>query len=324
MRRLPEAVAAARGPGRAPTRDGASRPAPHLRPARGGGGAYRGPQGGGAPIDLATQALKAVSSDGTSIHYEVTGEGLPALFFVHGWLGSTRWWDAQRDHFAPRHRVVALDLAGHGRSGAGRTDWSVPRYADDVRAVVLAVAAPEAVLVGHSMSGPNVLEAALELPSVAGVVLVDTMKNLDEVLSAEQARPIVDLYRADLRRAVEEVLPRYLYSPSTPAEVRARLAREFLAAPPGFAATAIEPLYRHDLRDLARRVRVPVRNIVSDVQPVDPSANRRYLRDYDCVTVARVGHYPMLERPAAFNEALETCLRSIPPRRASRPPPGRT
>lgn len=275
-------------------------------------------------MDQATRGMQARSSDGTSIHYEVTGQGHPALVFVHGWLGSTRWWDAQRDHFSRRLRVVALDLAGHGRSSAGRTDWSVARYADDVRAVVRAVAAPEVVLVGHSMSGPNVLEAALELPSVVGVVLVDTMKNLDQVLTAEQARPIIDLYRADLRRAVEEVLPRYLFAPATPAPVRARLTAEFLAAPPGFAATAIEPLYRHDLGGLARRVRVPVRNIVSDVEPVDPSVNRGYFRDYDCVTVAHVGHYPMLERPIEFNEALEACLRSIASRRAPDPHPERT
>jgi pimeloyl-ACP methyl ester carboxylesterase len=259
----------------------------------------------------ATEDLETVSSDGTSIHYEVTGMGDPALVFVHGWLGSTRWWDAQRDHFAPRHRIVALDLAGHGRSGSGRTEWSIARYADDVRAVVRAVGAPRVVLVGHSMSGPNALEAALELPSVAGVVLVDTLKNLDRVLTADQARPLVDLYRSDFRRAVEEVLPRHLYAPSTPPAVRARLTAEFLAVPPERAATAIEPLYRHDVRALARQIQVPVRAIVSDVEPVDPAVNRRYFRDYDCVTVAGVGHYPMLERPVEFDAALEVCLRSI-------------
>jgi pimeloyl-ACP methyl ester carboxylesterase len=262
-------------------------------------------------MDQATRDATAVSSDGTSIHYEVTGQGDPALVFVHGWLGSTRWWDAPRDHFAPRHRVVALDLAGHGRSSAGRTDWSIARYADDVRAVVRAVAAPRVVLVGHSMSGPNALEASLELPSVEGVVLVDTLKNLDRIPSAEQAKPLIDLYRADFRRAVEEVLPEHLYSPSTPPAVRARLTAEFLAVPADFAATALEPLYRHDVRALARRVRVPVRAIVSDLEPVDPAVNRGYLRDYDCVTVAGVGHYPMLERPAEFAAALEACLRSI-------------
>lgn len=265
-------------------------------------------------MDQSTHGLDAVSSDGTSIHFECTGRGEPTLVFVHGWLGSARWWDAQREHFAPRLRVVALDLAGHGRSSAARTDWSVVRYADDVRAVVRAVDGAEVVLVGHSMSGPNVLEAALELPTVAGVVLVDTMKDLDKLLTAEQARPLIDLYRTDFRRAVEEVLPRYLFSPSTPQAVRARLTAEFLSVSPGFAAIAIEPLYRHDLRALARQVRIPVRNVVSDLEPVDPSVNRRYFRDYECVTVAQVGHYPMLERPREFNEALEACLRTIPSR----------
>jgi pimeloyl-ACP methyl ester carboxylesterase len=260
----------------------------------------------------ATYDARVLSSDGTPIHFEVAGSGRdPTLVFVHGWLGSCRWWDAQRDHFSPQLRVVALDLAGHGRSGASRTDWSITRYADDIRAVVRAVGAPRVVLIGHSMSGPNVLEAAIGSSSVIGVVLVDTMKDLDHLITLEQAQAMMDLYRADFRRAVEDVLPQYLFSPFTPEPVRARLQAEFLAAPAGFAVTAIEPLYKRDLKELAQKIRVPVRSIASDTQPVNVSVNRKYIHDYDNVTIAQVGHYPMLERPSIFNLALEQCLRAF-------------
>ena len=255
-----------------------------------------------------TRDLQVVSSDGTAIHFETTGRGTPALVFVHGWLGNLRWWDAQRDHFAQAHQVVALDLAGHGGSGASRTDWSIARYADDIRGVLDQLRADQVVLVGHSMSGPNVLAAAAGRSDVLGVVLVDTMKNLDRVLPAEQVAQMLELYRTDYRRAVEDVLPGYLYSPFTPGPVRDRIQREFLAAPQGLAVLAIEPLYRGDLQAIAAQVKVPVRAINSDVEPDDPSINRKYFRDYDTVTIAQVGHYPMLEKPAEFNHALERCL----------------
>jgi len=255
-----------------------------------------------------THDPEVFSSDGTAIHFETTGRGAPALVFVHGWLGNGRWWDAQRDQFAASYQVVTIDLAGHGGSGASRTVWSIARYADDIRAVLDDLRAAQVVLVGHSMSGPNVLAAAAGRADVIGVVLVDTMKNLDRVMPAEQVQQMLELYRTDYRRAVEDVLPNYLYSPFTPGPVRERIQREFLAAPAGLAVLAIEPLYKGDLRAIAAQVRVPVRGINSDVEPLDPSINRKYFHDYDAVAIAQVGHYPMLEKPAEFNRALEQCL----------------
>jgi pimeloyl-ACP methyl ester carboxylesterase len=252
------------------------------------------------------------SSDGTSIHFEVSGQGEVALVFVHGWLGNLRWWDAQRAHFAAKFRVVTLDLAGHGQSGTTRTAWSIAHYADDIRAVVARVGAPRVVLIGHSMSGPNVIAAARDNPAVIGIVLVDTMKNLDSSIPPEIVRQMLALYASDFRHAVEQVIPAYLYAPGTPAAVRARLQGEFLAAPADLPVRAIEPLYLDcDLQQIASSARVPVRAIHSDVEPIDAAINRKYFRDYDFVTVTGVGHYPMLEQPAKFDRALEACLRDF-------------
>jgi sigma-B regulation protein RsbQ len=261
-----------------------------------------------------THDLQVFSSDGTAIHFETTGRGAPALVFVHGWLGNLRWWDAQRDHFAARHEVVTIDLAGHGGSGTSRTDWSIARYADDICAVLDHLRAAQVILIGHSMSGPNVLAAAAGRTDVLGVVLVDTMKNLERVTPPEQVKQMLELYRTDYRRAVEDVLPGYLYSPFTPGAVRERIQREFLAAPTGLPVLAIEPLYKGDLQAIAAQVKVPVRGINSDVELIDPSINRTYFHDYDTVTISQVGHYPMLEKPADFNRALEQCITSMPTR----------
>ena len=58
-----------------------------------------------------------LSKDGTPISYEVYGAGEPTLVFVHGWSCDARYWRAQSSHFSKKHRVVILDLAGHGHSG---------------------------------------------------------------------------------------------------------------------------------------------------------------------------------------------------------------
>lgn len=251
------------------------------------------------------------SADGVEIYYEVTGQADTALVFVAGWMGNVRWWDAQRDAFSARYRIVALDLAGHGKSGRDRATWSAEAYASDILAVVRAVAAPRVVLVGHSMSGAYVTVAAPQVTGLAEVVLVDTLKNLDARLAPEQVDGMLASYRADFPAAVRTFLPGFLYAPGTPAAVRERLEREFLQATGDEAARLLEPLYRFDVREAARAVNVPVRGIDTDLHPHAPEINRRYFADYDHATIAGLGHYPMLEAPEAFSEKLRWALTAI-------------
>src|SRR5688572_22498047 len=99
----------------------------------------------------------ARSADGTDIRFEVTGVGEPTLALVHGWALDRHLWDGQVSGLAARHRVITLDLPGHGESGQ-RPSWSIAAYGQDVKAVVEAVGAKQVVLVGHSMGGLVILE----------------------------------------------------------------------------------------------------------------------------------------------------------------------
>ena len=54
------------------------------------------------------------------IHHVVRGEGAPPIVFVHGFACAQADWDAQVAHFSPRHRVVTVDLRGHGASAGTR------------------------------------------------------------------------------------------------------------------------------------------------------------------------------------------------------------
>jgi len=253
----------------------------------------------------------AVTTDQLRVHYEVTGTGDTALVFVHGWLGNARWWDAQRDFFRDRYTVVAIDLPGHGNSDKTRSSWSAAQYADDIKAVVDQLAVHDVVLVGHSMSGAWVVEAAPRIANTRAVVLIDTLKNLDQLFTREQADQLLALYRSDFRGAVENVLPQRLFSQHTPPAVRSRVQAEFLQADPRLAVQIIEPLYRMDVREAARRVTVPVRAINADFTPTNVEANHTYFRDYAVDTIAQSGHYPMLERPDELSRALDRVLAAL-------------
>jgi sigma-B regulation protein RsbQ len=254
--------------------------------------------------------MMVTSSDGTEIYIEITGSSDTALVFAHGWMGNVRWWDAQRDAFAATHQIVTLDLGNHGRSGR-RTQCSAQGYANDIAAAARASAAARIVLVGHSMAGAYALLASPDVERLAAVILVDTLKDLDATPPPEQLDSLLATYRADFPGAVADLMPRYLFTPQTPPAIVERLTREFLTVPGETAAALMEPYYRFDVREAARRVAVPVRGIGTDLHPHNLETNRAYYRDYAYVTLAGYGHYPMLEAPDAFNAELRAQLTQL-------------
>ncbi|MGI0150297.1 MAG: alpha/beta fold hydrolase [Thermoplasmata archaeon] len=140
------------------------------------------------------------STDGVDIRYEVEGRGAPAIVFVHGWSCDRTYWRAQIEHFAKSHLVVAIDLAGHGDSGPGRKDWTIEAFGADVRAVLEALDLRDAVLVGHSMGGPVIVEASRLAPDrVAALVAVDTLADVEGKMSPEELEGFLAPMRADFR-----------------------------------------------------------------------------------------------------------------------------
>ena len=114
----------------------------------------------------------------TLIHYVATGHdqppGQPPIVFVHGFGCAHDDWTAQVAQLSPRHRIVAVDLRGHGASPGDAAECSIERYGADVAEVMRALALPPAVLIGHSLGCRVVVEAALQAPSqTAGLILVD-------------------------------------------------------------------------------------------------------------------------------------------------------
>lgn len=119
------------------------------------------------------------SADGVPIAFEVAGRGNPPLVFVHGWSCDRRYWQAQLTVFSRQFETVAIDLAGHGASGLGRRQWTIDSFGADVASVVQELDLPKAILIGHSMGGDVITEAARRLPGrIAGLIWVDTYKKL--------------------------------------------------------------------------------------------------------------------------------------------------
>lgn len=250
-----------------------------------------------------------VSADGVPIHYRHGGTGATALVFVHGWLGDTSWWEPTMRTFATRYRVVALDLAGHGRSGVGRAQWSVEHFAEDVVAVADALELSRVVLIGHSMSGTIAVEAARRLgPRVRLVVPVDTLNDLEWQLPPEAWVEFFAGLRADFPGYVEAFVRTRLLRPDSPPEVVARLIRSIRAAGPERSTRMLEASKAFDVQAAVRALAVPIHALNTDMNPTRLDVNRKYAPRFAVTVLPGLAHWPMLEDPAAFCAGLERVL----------------
>jgi pimeloyl-ACP methyl ester carboxylesterase len=105
-----------------------------------------------------------MSADGVHIEYHVHGSGEPAVVLIHGWSCDANYWREQIAALTANYTTVTVDLAGHGASGANRTDWSMENFGEDVAAVVRQIHNPKVVLVGHSMGGLTIPRVGLVAP----------------------------------------------------------------------------------------------------------------------------------------------------------------
>lgn len=249
--------------------------------------------------------------DGVRIVYSVAGSGEPALVFIHGGLANRTFWDGELKTFAASHRVVALDLAGHGESGTNRKQWGLPEFGADVAAVVAAEHLKKIILFGNSLGGPVAIEAALRLPGQAiGVVGVDTFQSLSYKMTADQARQRAEAFRRDYAGSMKEMV-KALFHPDADPAIGADAERRMSQTSPEAAYQMFLSMADYDPATAARRLTVPLRAINGDLYPTDLKNVRSVKPDFEVIVMKHMGHYPMLERPQEFDAHVSEVVKAL-------------
>jgi pimeloyl-ACP methyl ester carboxylesterase len=254
-------------------------------------------------------ALAVPSADGVPIAYEVHGQGEPALVLVHGWSCDRSYWKEQIEYLSPQYRLVLVDLAGHGESGTGRKDYTMSAFGADVAAVVDSLGLQKVVLVGHSMGGDVIVEAAKKLPGrVVGLVWVDDYKSLGPARSAAEVDAFVEKFRKDFRGTTNGFV-RGMFAPNADPKLVDRVAKDMASAPPAIALSAMHNSFLnagHIPADLTG-LKLPVVAINSDREPTDHESLGKY--GVKAFVLPDSGHFPMLEDPPRFNRSLDSVVK---------------
>ncbi|NCD69622.1 alpha/beta fold hydrolase [Mucilaginibacter agri] len=263
-----------------------------------------------------TAVKPKIANNGVNIAYIDTGKGDTTLLFVHGWCINKGYWHNQTDYFSKNYRVVAIDLPGFGQSGKNRTDWSPQAFGKDVNAVMTELDLKNVVLIGHSMAGDIVVQAAANDPKrVIALVGVDNFKYVGiapppTAQANEAYDKAIDSLKHHFTAIATEYINEQLFSKSTPDSIKKRVINGALTCDSSIAAACMQ---RSDLDDATeiKKAGKKLYLINSDPSPTAVAGMQKKQIPFRLFTIKGTGHYPMLEAPAEFNRALAQAINSM-------------
>ena len=221
------------------------------------------------------------SEDGLMVYYDVRGSGEKTIVFVHGWCCDRTYWKNQVEEFAKKYRVVTIDLGGHGQSGLEREVWTMAAFGTDVAAVVEKLDLNDIILVGHSMGGPVIIEAARRLPGrIVALIGVDNFHVLGQGNSQQQVENFVARFRPDFATATDQFV-RGMIPEETDSNLVNWITRDMASAPPEVALSAIGQTIAYDYHSPLAEIRLPIRTISSDRYPTDVEGNRAIAASFE-------------------------------------------
>jgi pimeloyl-ACP methyl ester carboxylesterase len=262
---------------------------------------------------------RLIATDVVQANVKVEGSGAP-IVMIHGFGAALDWWDAIAPELAKDHRVIRLDLIGHGGTAAPASGYSIERQAALVAAVLDKLGTGKVIVIGHSMGGEIADALAIARPE-----LVDRMILIDSP-SKETVKFDVTT-QAYFTPVVGEMLSHLM----TDKAIRRGLAQGFapgFPVPERFVADMRQLTYTafrsaHD-NSVAYQAAKPAYQRLANLNPPPPllvifGAEDRLVRVetaklFEKVPGARVvliegaGHSPMVEQPAKTLDLIKSFL----------------
>lgn len=249
------------------------------------------------------------SFDGVKISYDVQGKGEPVLVFVHGWSCSREYWKEQVAHFAKKHKVVTIDLAGHGQSGLSRRDYTIEAFGKDVVTVTEKLDLKRMILVGHSIGGLVVAEAARKMPGrVVCVVGADEFHDIEKGFSEEDVKGLIVMIEPDFVKGTQ-IFVRGMFPPGANPELVEWVANDMSSANPEIGINIFRNFGNYDLKSAVQEIEVPVYSISSDFWPMNLEGNKKCVKSFKLKMMPGIGHFVMLEDAGKFNKLLEEIIK---------------
>jgi pimeloyl-ACP methyl ester carboxylesterase len=174
-----------------------------------------------------------------------------------------------------------------------------------------AIALKHVILIGHSMAGHIVLEAAIHAPGkVIGLVGVENFKHVGHVQSPEEKAGYaqgIEQLKYNFHGIATQYFTQALFAPTTPADVKQRILKDVAYVDTSIAAACMAP----DDFDEAAKLATAGKKLYlinSDTKPTDTTGLTAHLLPFQLLSIHDTGHFPMVEKPGDFNVMLDQAL----------------
>ena len=252
--------------------------------------------------------------------YETAGDPAKTpLVFLHGIGGAARAWRGQLNAFGDRYRAIAWDMPGYGNSSPPST-VSIASLADALRDFLGQLGASKPVLVGHSIGGMIVQQWLVKHPDTAAAVVLAQTSPAFGKADGDWQKSFIDarlgpLDRGETMVSLAPTLVRELIG-DDPDASGMQLASDCMASVPEASYRAsMLALLGFDQRQALKDIRVPTLVLSGSKDKNAPAPMMAKMASFipsaSYVELEGAGHLVNLERPTAFNAALDQFLKTV-------------
>ncbi len=244
--------------------------------------------------------MSAVVIDGGLVHYEAFGRGKPVLF-LHGWLGSWRYWMATMETISDKYRTYALDLWGFGDSDKSKPRYQISDYVALINNFTENMGIRDAPIVGHALGATIALEYTARYPDRVHKVMAVSLPLTPDSIS-----------RRLIESGSESVFSKMLrWRQTAPKEVEkeAEKTGDGVVSASVQSASQIDVYSRLEMIGQSNSLMLAVYGEKDDM--VDPTPARELNGSWPNIRpigLSESRHFPMLEEAARFNRLLQDFL----------------
>ncbi|HEX7767758.1 MAG TPA: alpha/beta fold hydrolase [Nitrospira sp.] len=248
--------------------------------------------------------------NGITLAYSDTGSGLP-IVFLHAFPLNRTMWAEQESALSLHHRVITIDLRGHGESDAPLWRYTLDQAADDVRALLDHLSIARALFVGLSMGGYITFAFYRKYTDrVKGMVLADTKAQADTPEGKAGRFQMAQVAYKQGPSAIADLMIPTLLSPAT-IQKRPEIAHQVRTMIEGNQMSGIvgdlmAMAERPDSVPLLQQIACPTQIIVGELDQATPPADAKLMAeqipDARLAIIPNAAHLANLEQPEEFTK----------------------
>lgn len=252
--------------------------------------------------------MENVRCEGSNICYSDQGKG-DVIVLLHGFCGSSEYFEKVIPGLIANYRVIAPDLRGHGSSDAPLGAYTIEQMADDVLSLLNALEIPECYLLGHSLGGYITLSFAQRHASrLKGFGLIHSSGYPDSEEAKENRLKSVSMIQNEgIFAFVDQLVPGLFASGAAPQLLERAKEIGYKTPPQGAVGAAMAMRERPDRRDVISATALPVL-LVAGAEDSKVTPERTFTSDnpnITKVTIAGVGHMSMFEVPEHLSQIIK-------------------